>query len=179
MYVASDALQGDRAIGIQPAVGAEQVAHHQRRHFRRLIQCRGRGNGVASIRRDRQRQWIGATFDDVHFHLNHALDFQAGDADFAVAHCRVQIAHRQQRTRHVDRQEQGRALADDFGVHIATMCIRRAAADCFSGGCGADDADHRVARQTQCIEEHDVIFRHRHKVDASGRETRSRYTRAG
>ena len=59
------------------------------------------------------------------------------------------------------------------------MCIRRAAADRFSGGCGADDADHRIARQTQCIEEHDVIFRHRHKVDASGRETRSRYTRAG
>ena len=31
----------------------------------------------------------------------------------------------------------------------------------------------------QRIEKHDVIFRHRHKVDASGRQTRSRYTRAG
>ena len=94
MYVASDALQGDRAIGIQPSVGAEQIAHHQRRHFRRLIQCRGGGIGVAGIGRDRLRQRIGAAFDDVHFHLNHALDFQAGDADFAVAHRRVQIAHR-------------------------------------------------------------------------------------
>ena len=90
MHVTSDALQGDRAIGIQPAVGAEQIAHHQRRHFCRLIQCRGGGNGVAGIGRDRQRQWIGAAFDDVHFHFNHAVVrgwlADEGDIDYPLSY---------------------------------------------------------------------------------------------
>ena len=46
------------------------------------------------------------------------------------------------------------------------MCIGRAAADGAFGGCGADDADHRVERQAHFAEQDNVVVFHRHDIDA-------------